>query len=359
MSQFTRDHFDYNVPDAQIAQEPCKNREDAKLFVYEPGKDIKVSKIGGLPEEIPSDALIVVNDSKVLPARLSMVLNQTKSVEVFLLGAPSITEPCQVLMKPGRRIQVGDKLFVGDVEIAEVVGREPFEIRFKNFDCPESLRDWVWAHGAMPLPPYIKRDAIQDDQSRYQTVFAKEEGSVAAPTAGLHLSDEVIQSLKLKGVEFESVTLHVGAGTFLPVRSLELEDHEMHQEMYFVSSSTLRKLEQAKLENRPIVVVGTTALRALESLYIEGRSRDVSLNQLTDQWLSTELFIYPKGEECYKPHFCDVLMTNFHQPQSTLFMLVAALCGLTEMQSFYKGCIESGCRLFSYGDGSILWLPKH
>jgi S-adenosylmethionine:tRNA ribosyltransferase-isomerase len=220
-------------------------------------------------------------------------------------------------------------------------------------------------YGEMPLPPYIERrgvDAAVTDQDRvrYQTVYAAGEGSVAAPTAGLHFTDKVIASLKEKGCRFAPVTLHVGAGTFLPVKSVDISQHEMHSERFMIPKTTLAEIQLAKSEGRPVIVVGTTALRSLEGLAALAQEKGRTLADLTDAWNRTRIFIRPIYKDSgHKSWAADALMTNFHQPESTLLMLVSALVGYDPIKMIYGEAIRQAYRFFSYGDSSLLWLrPK-
>ena len=223
----------------------------------------------------------------------------------------------------------------------------------------DELSLWLEKEGKVPLPPYIKREkgpSAQADHSRYQTVYAKNTGSVAAPTAGLHFTPEVISKLEGKGIQFAKVTLHVGLGTFLPIKNEEILTHKMHEERYLVPETTYDKIEKARQEGRKVILVGTTSLRTIESFYLRLKAGETA-KQLVDQYLKTDLFIYPKEDgTLYKPQVGEALMTNFHQPCSSLFVLVSALLGRELALEMYGEAIKKDYRFYSYGDSSLLWL---
>ena len=232
-----------------------------------------------------------------------------------------------------------------------------------EFSLPEpDISDWINRTGLVPLPPYIKRKAPQPsplspDQERYQTVYAGPEGSVAAPTAGLHLDQNTLHQLREKGIHIGKVTLHVGAGTFLPVRHCEPDRHRMHQENYQVPRDTVRQILDTKKEKKPVIAVGTTSLRATESLFLKARKEGCRAADLADIWLKTDLFIHPQHrQDRYHPLIFDGMLTNFHQPESTLFMLVCALLGLDRAHEIYRYAVSEKYRLFSYGDTGLFFF---
>ena len=239
-------------------------------------------------------------------------------------------------------------------------GPQPFEARFNL--TGDKLLAWLEEYGEMPLPPYIARknpSAAQQklDRERYQTVYAGDLGSVAAPTAGLHFTEKVLASLKAKHCEVAYVTLHVGAGTFLPVKTSDPGLHTMHFERFLVPSATLAAVQKAKAQGRKVVVVGTTALRSLEGLHALSIKENCAVEDLGGKWLRTNIFIRPSlASDRYKPWCADAILTNFHQPESTLFMLVCALIGYDKMRSLYQEAVLGGYRFYSYGDSSLLWL---
>jgi S-adenosylmethionine:tRNA ribosyltransferase-isomerase len=321
---------------------------------------------------VPEQSLFIVNNSRVIASRLHGNLPTGGQVEILLIE-PSASkngdfERWVCIGRPFRKIKSGTVVRLQDDLKATVIERHDanpdatpmFTVEF-NCDGGALLR-WLDQFGDMPLPPYIDRKhpdkvQIERDRENYQTVYAEGLGSVAAPTAGLHFSDSLIRRLKERRCEFAEVTLHVGAGTFLPVKSHDPNLHTMHSERFIVPKRTYEAIIRAKSEKRPVIVVGTTALRSLEGLSklaaIEGRP----IVDLLDRWLRTDIFIKPTyRDDIYKPWAPDFLMTNFHQPQSTLFMLICALVGFDTAHRIYTDAINSGYRLFSYGDSSLLRL---
>jgi len=270
----------------------------------------------------------------------------------------------EALAKPFKKIKEGMTLSFASGVSAEVVSKldqnklAKIMLQF-NLEARE-LDVWLAKEGRVPLPPYIKREkgpSSDQDQSRYQTVYAKKTGSVAAPTAGLHFTEEVIAKLKRKNIDFAKVTLHVGLGTFLPIKEEEILKHEMHSETYQVPKESLAKIEKAKKEGRKIIMVGTTSLRCLESFYLKAQKESLLVDDLADKWLKTNLFIYPKKDgTLYKPQVGDALLTNFHQPCSSLFVLISALLGREEVLTMYQRALKKDYRFYSYGDSSLLWL---
>jgi S-adenosylmethionine:tRNA ribosyltransferase-isomerase len=264
-------------------------------------------------------------------------------------------------LKPGTVVHFSQELR-GQVRrrSEDGTGNAFIELAFNR--SASSMAKWLDSFGYIPLPPYIKRleakpAAESSDRERYQTVYASNPGSVAAPTAGLHFTNELLTLLQNHSIQVEFVSLHVGAGTFLPVKSTTISAHKMHAERYRVGHKTASALLQAKQEGRPIVAVGTTTLRSLEALYRTSNSDTQRFIQAADEWRTTDLFIYPAhAEDRYRPWVVDGLFTNFHQPCSTLFMLVSALIGLNEAKTFYQAAIGRKMRLFSYGDASLLWF---
>ena len=245
---------------------------------------------------------------------------------------------------------------------ARVVEKTDQQILLDFNTSEEKLHQWLDQWGIIPLPPYIKRESVKPaafspDRDRYQTVFAQERGSVAAPTAGLHFTDALLQQLKEQEMRIQYVRLHVGSGTFLPVKKDDISQHTMHHETYHIPHETIEEILRAKKENRPVIAVGTTSFRCLEDLYRRSSGEPAKMLDLADKPGSTDLFIHPKTRlDTYKPWIIDGLMTNFHQPQSTLLMLVASLIGLEKTMTLYRYAIENKLRFFSYGDTSLLWL---
>ena len=332
--------FDYALPSDLIAQHPAQRRTASRLLHLD-GRtgaidDLAFADIVALLE--PGDVL-VLNDTRVIKARLRGRKDSGGEVEVLIervldahraLAQVRSSKP----LKPGRRL-----LLAGAAE-AEVVARrdEFFELRFVGDDVLRVLE----THGEVPLPPYITHAAAAEDEARYQTVYAKEPGAVAAPTAGLHFDDALLANIAAKGVELASLTLHVGAGTFQPVRVEELSKHVMHPEWYRVPEATVEKIAKARARKGRVIAAGTTALRALESAAASGELRAGAAE--------TRLFIVPG----YRFRVVDRLLTNFHLPKSTLLMLVSAFAGVENIRRAYAHAISKRYRFFSYGDAMLL-----
>jgi S-adenosylmethionine:tRNA ribosyltransferase-isomerase len=354
--------FDFDLPDDHIALRPAEPRDSARLLVVREG-GLEDRIIRDLPEFLqPGDAL-VFNDTRVIPARLSGVRERigaegeilTVAVEATLhhRDAPDVWS---AFMKPGKRIKAGDRIrFGAAADGACLPGRLDATVVDKGEDGLVALRfdlagpaldEAIRDVGVMPLPPYIAAKRAEDDRDRsdYQTMFAQLDGSVAAPTAGLHFTPALIEAIKARGVSTHAVTLHVGAGTFLPVKADDTADHRMHSEWGEVAPDTAAALNAVRTTGGRIVCVGTTSLRLLESATTpEGEVRPFHGD--------TAIFITPG----YAFRAVDVLMTNFHLPKSTLFMLVSAFAGLETMRAAYAHAVKDGYRFYSYGDGSLLF----
>ncbi|MFJ6024365.1 tRNA preQ1(34) S-adenosylmethionine ribosyltransferase-isomerase QueA [Brevundimonas sp. NPDC092305] len=354
--------FDFDLPDDRIALRPAEPRDSARLLVVR-GDGLEDRVIRDLPEFLqPGDAL-VFNDTRVIPARLSGARQRigaegdTLSVEVeATLHHRDAPDVWSAFMKPGKRIKAGDRIrFGAAVGGACELGRLDATVAAKGEDGLVTLRfdlsgpaldDAIRDVGVMPLPPYIAARRAEDDRDRsdYQTVFAEHDGSVAAPTAGLHFTPALLQAIRAKGVSTHAVTLHVGAGTFLPVKADDTADHKMHSEWGEVSTDIADALNAVHAAGGRIVCVGTTSLRLLES----ATGEDGVVGPFHGD---TAIFITPG----YRFRAADVLMTNFHLPKSTLFMLVSAFAGLDTMKAAYAHAIADGYRFYSYGDGSLLF----
>ncbi len=354
--------FDFDLPDDCIALRPAEPRDSARLLVVKDGAlDDRI--VRDLPDFLqPGDAL-VFNDTRVIPARLSGMRQrvgpegETLTVEVeATLHHRDAPDVWSAFMKPGKRIKPGDRIRFGrNNDAACELGRLDATVEAKNEDGLITLRfdlagpvldDAIRDVGVMPLPPYIAAKRPEDDRDLkdYQTVFATYDGSVAAPTAGLHFTPALLDTIRARGVSTHAVTLHVGAGTFLPVKADDTADHKMHSEWGEVAPETAAALNAVRAAGGRIVCVGTTSLRLLESATTE----DGVVQPFHGD---TAIFITPG----YRFRACDVLMTNFHLPKSTLFMLVSAFAGLETMRAAYAHAIDSGYRFYSYGDGSLLF----
>jgi len=352
------DLFDYHLPEALIALRPVAPRDAARLLIVDPAKEPPIADrmVLDLPQLLrPGDAL-VFNDTKVIPAELDGVRwrpGGAARVAVTLIERLG-PERWKALARPAKRLKPGDRILFGADNETCLTGRiaatveargEEGEVTLVFELAGATLDQAIHALGSMPLPPYIasRRPADAQDLSDYQTVFAREEGAVAAPTAGLHFTERLMRALADRGISEHFVTLHVGPGTFLPVRSADTEGHRMHAEHGVVTSSTADALNAVKAQGGRIVAVGTTSLRLLES----AAGEDGRLRPFAGE---TSLFITPG----YRFRFVDLLLTNFHLPRSTLFMLVASFSGLDLMKRAYAHAIAGGYRFYSYGDACLL-----
>lgn len=351
--------FDYYLPEELIAQEPLADRAASRMLrlTRRDGR-VEDGSFQELPELLQEGDLVVFNNTKVFPARLyghrSGIRTQPLSVQNpasrdFLKGRVEVLLTKQLsqdpnewecLVRPGRKIGVGEKLFFGNEElIAEVVGRGTFGERRIRFDPVPDFFERVEGLGHVPLPPYIAREDRSGDRERYQTVYARERGSVAAPTAGLHFTPEILGRLRERSIETAEVTLHVGLGTFQPVRVEKVEEHRLHRERYNVSDSAAGSINRALESGRRVVAIGTTTVRTLEYAALEtGRVRAGSGE--------ADLFIYPG----FQFRVVGAMLTNFHLPQSTLLMLVCAFGGKEQVMAAYRHAVEQKYRFYSYGD---------
>ena len=338
--------FDFDLPEALIATRPARPKGSAKLLVAE-GDGIRDLHVCDLIDQFRSGDLLVLNNTRVIPARLFGTRARGESVakvEVTLLEP--VASGWRALAKPLRKVNVGEVIVFSDQLCAEVKAKSETDLVLgfttQNADFDAALN----AAGAMPLPPYIaaKRAADEADKTDYQTVFARHSGAVAAPTASLHFDADMLAALVAKGVEMVEVTLHVGAGTFLPVKVEDVTTHKMHTEWGEVTPAAAARIAAAKAEGRRVIPVGTTALRLIETAGASG---------VVQPWVGpTDIFIYPG----YRFRVASGLMTNFHLPKSTLLMLVSALMGKALMERIYAHAIAREYRFFSYGDASLL-LP--
>lgn len=332
--------FDYELPQELIAQHPMEPRDHSRLLVVDKKTgEIEHKHFYDLVNYLKPGDVLVFNDTRVIPARLHGTKDTGAHVEVFLLTRRDATD-WEVLVRPGKKLQVGAKINFSDELSCEVIEHTDFGgrvVRFKYDGIFEEILDRL---GETPLPPYIT--APLEDKERYQTVYNRERGSAAAPTAGLHFTKELLQKIKEIGCEEVFVTLHVGLGTFRPVSETKIEDHKMHKEFYTVSQEAADAVNKAKAEGRRIIAVGTTAVRTLEAAGADGQLHAGS------SW--TNIFIYPG----YKFRLVDDLVTNFHLPQSTLLMLVSTLSTREIMLQTYKKAVEEKYRFFSFGDAMFI-----
>ena len=332
--------FDYDLPQELIAQHPMEPRDHSRLLVVDKKTgEIEHKHFYDLVNYLKPGDVLVFNDTRVIPARLHGTKDTGAHVEVFLLTRRDATD-WEVLVRPGKKLQVGAKINFSDELSCEVIEHTDFGgrvVRFKYDGIFEEILDRL---GETPRPPYIT--APLEDKERYQTVYNRERGSAAAPTAGLHFTKELLQKIKDIGCEEVFVTLHVGLGTFRPVSEAKIEDHKMHKEFYTVSQEAADAVNKAKAEGRRIIAVGTTAVRTLEAAGADGQLHAGS------SW--TNIFIYPG----YKFRLVDDLVTNFHLPQSTLLMLVSTLSTREIMLQTYKKAVEEKYRFFSFGDAMFI-----
>lgn len=333
----TLDDFDYQLPTECIAQAPLDERSASRLLVMA-GAALEDRQFIDLPDFLAPGDLLVMNDTRVLHARLFGQKATGGQVEV-LVERVTADDEALAQVRASKSLKPGGRLRLEDAFDAEVIGREG---EFYRLHFPDNAIELIERHGRLPLPPYIERAAANADEERYQTVFARERGSVAAPTAGLHFDATLLERLRDKGIGIAHVTLHVGAGTFQPVRVHDLSEHRMHREHYHVPQATADAIAATQKRGGRIVAVGTTTLRTLESAAAEG-SLKVGAGE-------TALFITPG----FNFRVVDVLITNFHLPKSTLLMLVSAFGGLEAIRAAYRHAIDSGYRFFSYGDAMLI-----
>lgn len=338
--------FDYELPEELIAKYPIEKRDHSRLMVIDrKQKTIRHKHFYNLPELLNPGDLVIVNETMVYPARLWAIKDRTEAkVEVFLLRELE-NNLWEVMVKPARKVRIGNKLTVAEGVQCDVIdntvsgGRV---VRFNNIS-QQDLYALIDKIGQSPLPPYIDREPTPVDKIKYQTVYAKRRGAVAAPTAGLHFTTELIDKIKAKGVKVQSVVLHIGLGTFRPVTVEDLSRHRMDSEYFEVSAETAIAINEAKAKGKRVVAVGTSVVRTLETVTVSGF-------QISPRKGWTDKFIHPP----YDFKMVDVLITNFHQPKSTLIMQVAAFAGLDLILKAYKEAIKKKYRFFSYGDAMII-----
>jgi len=366
--------FDYNLPPESIAQEPLADRAGSRLLhLRRKNETWQDRTFRDFPDLLRPDDLLVLNNTRVFPARLyghrsgqraQPLSPQNPAARDFLRGRVEVLLTRQVseepnewecLVRPGRKIGIGEKLSFPDVPselvpsgaptelVAEVIACGTFGERRIRFRPVPDFFARVERLGHVPLPPYIARDDQPSDRDRYQTIFAKVRGSVAAPTAGLHFTSEILDRIRARGIEIAEITLHVGLGTFQPVRVEKVEDHKLHRESYEISAEASKAINTAKAEGRRVVAVGTTTVRTLE---FSASRAGGGVNRIEPGRGEADIFLYPG----HKFRVVDALLTNFHLPQSTLLMLVSALAGTDFVLRAYRHAVESGYRFYSYGD---------
>lgn len=332
--------FYYGLPEELIAQTPAQPRDSSRLLVYRRAeKKIEHRTFRDIVDYLCEGDVLVINNTKVLPARLFAVNANGTKIEILLLKRLALDE-WEVLVRPGKKCKIGTRLTVSEELSLEVTGITETGERHVKFFYEGAFEDVLSRVGTMPLPPYI-HEKLQDPE-RYQTVYCKESGSAAAPTAGLHFTPELLQALREKGVKIAEVLLHVGLGTFRPVKEENVTDHKMHAEYYEISEAAAEEINAAKREGRRVVCVGTTSVRTLETVADERGFVHACRGE-------TQIFLYPP----YKMKCVDALVTNFHLPESTLLMLVSCLCSREEVLEVYKTAVAERYRFFSLGDACL------
>ena len=344
-------HFNFNLPEELLAEFPTENRDESRLMVVHRKTGLIEHKLfKDIIDYFDDGDVMVLNNTKVFPARLYGNKEKTGArIEVFLLRELNAEQRLwDVLVDPARKIRIGNKLYFGDDDslVAEVIDNTTSRgrtLRFLYDGSYEEFRQKLVELGETPIPKYINREVTPEDAERYQTIYAKEEGAVAAPTAGLHFSKHLLKRLEIKGINFAEVTLHVGLGTFNPVEVEDLSKHKMDSEEMKISQEACDIINNAKVKKNRVCCVGTTAMRAMESSVSSQRT----LNPFSG-W--TNKFIYPP----YDFSLADAMVTNFHTPKSTLLMMISAFCGHDLMMKAYKEAIQEKYRFYSYGDAMLI-----
>lgn len=337
------EEFNYNLPEELIAQTPLEKRDESRLLVLDKNTgDIFHHQFFNIIDELLPGDTLVLNNTKVLPARLIGIKQKTNAVIEILLLKNQTGDIWECLVKPARRIHIGEVVEFGDGKLAaECIGIKDEGIRVFQLKYQGIFYEVLDQLGSMPLPPYIHEKL--EDKDRYQTVYAKEVGSAAAPTAGLHFTEKLLEDIKVKNVNIVYVTLHVGLGTFRPVSEDTVEDHKMHSEYYEMDSDTANILNYTRKSGHRIIAVGTTSTRTLETIYQK-------YHEFREDSGFTNIFIYPPK----KVESIDCLITNFHLPKSTLIMLVSALAGKENILHAYKIAVDEKYRFFSFGDAMFI-----
>ena len=335
--------FYYNLPEELIAQHPLKNRSDSRLMLLNKDNgEIEHKHFYDIINYLNPGDVLVLNNTKVMPARLfGHRENKDEKIEVLLLKQKE-DDIWECLTKPGKKTKIGSKIIFSDKLKAEVVEISEDGSRYIKFFYDGIFNEILDELGEMPLPPYIKEKL--EDKSRYQTIYSKVEGSAAAPTAGLHFTEKLLEEIKNKGIDIVYLTLHIGLGTFRPVKADRIEDHQMHSEYYILSEDAAKRINKARENGNRVIAVGTTSVRTLESI----ASNDGRLSEKSG-W--TDIFIYPG----YKFKAVDALITNFHLPESTLVMLVSAFASKEKILNAYNEAIKEKYRFFSFGDAMFIY----
>lgn len=335
-----KSEFNFELPDALIAQHPLENRSDSRLLHLDKNTgEVSDRQFKDLLTQLQPNDLLVFNNTKVIPARLKGQKATGGQVEVFIERVLD-EKYAKTMLKANKSVKLGTEIYFDGEAKLRVMARKGMFFLCETMDSP--LSELMQTHGHMPLPPYITRKADEADDSRYQTVYAEQAGAVAAPTAGLHFDDELLSQIADKGVRFAHVTLHVGAGTFQPVKSDNIHDHQMHKEWLEVTPEVCDLVKGTQAKGGRVIAVGTTAVRCLETASQSGKIQTYRGD--------TQIFIYPG----YEFKAIDGLITNFHLPESTLVMLVSALASKENILSAYQHAIDKEYRFFSYGDAMLV-----
>ncbi len=335
--------YDYQLPEELIAQKPLENRDQSRMMILnKENGSITHSTFSRFPELMEEGDLLVLNNTKVIPARLvGKIEGKTASAELLLIHK-LVTGHWLAMVKPGKKLKPGTKVIFEKGVEAEIMDVAREGLRVVSFNCREPLENILPEIGKVPLPPYIENEI--EDPDLYQTVYAQVEGSAAAPTAGFHFTEKMLNVLRNKGVRIAYITLHIGPGTFQPVKTEDIRDHVMHFEYYSIEAKTIRLLKMAHNEGKKVIPVGTTVTRVLETVAdVKGK-----IDNGQKGW--TGLYIYPG----YEFKVVDAMLTNFHLPQSTLLMLVSALAGYENTMAAYKEAVEQKYRFFSFGDCMLI-----
>lgn len=331
--------FDYDLPKELIAQKPLEKRDQSKLMVLDrTNNTIEHHQFFELPNILDKDSVLVFNQSRVIPARLKFKLGNGNAEILLIKPISESTWECMV--KPGPKFEPKANIQIDPELVCHVKEITPHGLRVIKFEC-DNLNEYLKENGHTPLPPYIKEGI--DDPEKYQTIYSKEEGSVAAPTAGFHFTDQVFKDLEKRGIQTEFITLHVGLGTFQPVKIDDITNHKMHSEWFELKQDVAERLNKAKKKGKKIIAVGTTSIRTLESC-------SNHYGELSAKSGETDIFIYPG----YKWKFIDQMITNFHVPKSTLLMLVSSFAGRKLIMRAYEKAKEENYRFFSFGDSMLI-----
>lgn len=337
--------FDYELPEALIAQEPLEKRESSRMLVVgRAGKSFRDEQFFNLPKYLKKNDVVVLNNTKVFPARLFGATETGARIEIFLVRELE-NQIWETLARPARRLKIGKKIIFGENLVAEVLEKSEEGRIFVRFEANGDFDAILDEIGKTPLPPYIKRgeDSLDKDRERYQTVFAREKGAIAAPTAGLHFTPQILEEIRNLGARIAEITLHVGYGTFEPVRVSDLSEHKVMPERFEITEETAEILNEAKASNRRIIAVGTTTTRALESSADEA-------GKIRAGKQTADLTITPG----YQFKIIDGLLTNFHLPQSSLLVLVSTFAGHELIMKAYEHAVRFRYRFYSYGDCMLI-----